>query len=103
MEKVRCVACDRGTSGAEASLDAVGRMASPDAMDWRSRRSGSCSAEAIFVGDRFKCVTLKIGHQNDKGLNVGCERWKRGLKMVSLGALDSTPTRLVHSKVVGCG
>lgn len=56
VEKVRCVACERGTSCAETSLDAVGRIAPPDAMDWRSRRRGSCSVEAIVTGNRYSGV-----------------------------------------------
>jgi len=38
---VRCVACDRLTSGAEASREAVGMIALPDAIDCRSSRRGS--------------------------------------------------------------
>lgn len=38
---VRCVACDRLTSGAEASVEAVGMIALPDAIDCRSSRRGS--------------------------------------------------------------
>lgn len=45
--KVRCVACDRLTSGASASVEAVGMMALPDAIDCRSSRRASWSMGAI--------------------------------------------------------